>query len=343
MKAIMKVERKRGGIRVADVAPPIPKEDEVLVRIRNASICGSDLHAYQFSPTHHYLQPPVIMGHECAGEVMEVGSAVTDYRPGDRVVIEATVYCGACKSCLQGKYNICDNLQIRGMHRNGFFTEQVAVKPNYLHKIPDTLSFEKACLVEPLAVSTYAVLDRSDIISGDLVLVTGPGPIGLLAAQVVKVMGAEPVVAGIDSDEEVRLPVARKLGFQTINISRQNIPGALSKMFGRETVHSVLECSGASSIVQTSLEVVAKGGSITLVGLFSKPVKADLTIAVRKEISITASCVYDWVNFERSIKLLAQGKIHTENLVSYYKPDHAVEAFEDAIAKKVSKPVFSFN
>ncbi|MBB6448626.1 L-iditol 2-dehydrogenase [Geomicrobium halophilum] len=342
MKAIRKIERKHGGIRVDNIEPPTPKEDEVLVEIKNASICGSDIHAYHFPPTHHFIQPPVTMGHECSGQVVEVGKNVTDYIPGDRVVIEPIVNCGKCESCLKGNYYICNNFNIRGMHRDGIFTERVAVNPKSLHKIPDTLSFEKACLVEPTSVLTHAILDRSDIKAGDLVLVTGPGPIGLLAAQMVKVVGAEPIVVGVDSDEDVRLPLAREFGFQTINTSVQTIPEALNEKHGRETVHAVVECSGAPPIFQTTLEVVVKGGSITLVGLFANPVEANLSNAVRKELSIYTSFSQDWVNFERAIKLLDEGVIQTEKMVAYYQPEDAVDAFEDAIAKKVPKPVFSF-
>lgn len=342
MKAIVKVERTHGGVKVLDVPKPAVKDDEVLVRIRNASICGSDIHAYHFAPTHHFIQPPVIMGHECSGEIVETGSSVTQFKPGDRVVIEAIIYCGECESCLKGKVHICNSFKIRGMHVDGIFAEYVAVKPNYLHKIPDELSFEKACLVEPVSVLTHAVLDRSDIRSGDLVLVTGPGPIGLLAAQMVRVVGAEAILAGIDSDEEVRLPIARELGFQTINVSNGSLAEAIKDKFGRETVHAVIECSGASGIVQDCIHVTAKGGSITLVGLFAKPVETNLSIAVRKEISIYASFASNWVNFERAIKLLSQGVIQTDKIILAYSPDEAIQAFEDAIAKKVPKPIFQF-
>ncbi|MCM3716397.1 zinc-dependent alcohol dehydrogenase [Halalkalibacter oceani] len=342
MKAVVKTERTHGGVQVLDVPTPTIGENEVLVKIKNASICGSDVHAYHFAPTHHFIQPPVIMGHECSGEVAEVGAQVKDFKPGDRVVIEAINYCGKCESCLRGNRHICNEFQIRGMHRDGIFAEYVAVPPADLHKIPDSLSFEKACLVEPTSVLTHAVLDRSNIRAGDLVLVTGPGPIGILAAQMVKAVGAEPVVVGIDSDEEIRLPIARELGCQTINVSQQSITDALQELYGRQTVHAVLECSGASPIFQTTLDVVAKGGSITLIGLFAKPVEANLSIAVRKEITIYTSFASTWFDFERAIKMLDQGLIQTDKLVAYYDPEDAVQAFEDAIAKKVPKPVFRF-
>jgi L-iditol 2-dehydrogenase len=342
MKAIVKVERTHGGVKVMDVDIPAVSEDQVLVKIQNASLCGSDVHAYHFAPTHHFIQPPVIMGHECSGEVVKVGSAVAGYKPGDRVVIEAIEYCGTCEPCRKGRPHICNQFHVRGMHIDGIFAEYVAVSPHYLHKIPDSLSFEKACLVEPTSVLTHAVLDRSDIRAGDLVLVTGPGPIGLLAAEVVKTVGAEPLVVGVDSDKEVRLPIARKLGYHTINVSRQPIEEAIRSHYGRNTVHAAVECSGASPVFQTCLDVVAKGGSITLVGLFAQMVEANLSTAVRKEITVYASYASNWHNFERAIQLLDQGLVRTEELVAYYEPEHAIQAFEDAIARKVAKPVFRF-
>lgn len=343
MKAIVKVERVHGGVQVLELTEPELRAHEVMVRIKNASICGSDLHAYHFSPTHHFIQPPVIMGHECSGEVYKVGSQVQDFQLGDRVVIEAIHYCGECESCRRGKTHLCNQFQIRGMHRDGIFAEYTVVEPKYLHKIPDSLTFEQACLVEPTSVLTHAVYDRSDIRGGDIVLVTGPGPIGLLAAQVVQAAGGVPVVTGIESDEEIRLPIARKLGYHTINLSRETLEGSLQQYFGRKTAHAVVECSGASPVVQQAIEVVAKGGSITLVGLFAKQVEANLSVAVRKEISLYASFSSDWANFERAITLLNRGLIKTNDLVSYYQPDDAIQAFEDASAKRVAKPVFQFN
>lgn len=342
MKSISKVKRKSGGVEVVDISIPEIKNDEVLVKIKYASICGSDVHAYHFAPTHHFIQPPVTMGHECSGEVAEIGTNVTGYTPGDRVVIEAIEYCGKCESCLKGKVHICNYFKIRGMHHNGVFTEYVAVKERYLHKVPDALPLEVACLVEPTAVLCHGVFERSDIKTGDVVLVTGPGPIGLIAAQVIRSAGATPLIVGIDSDEQTRLPIARELGFETINVSCQTVHEALKLRYGRETVDAVVECSGAPPVFQTAIEVVAKGGSITLIGLFPENVKVNLSIAVRKELNIYTSFSANWKDYERAIKLLEDGRVETSNLVSYYKPEDALQAFEDAINKKVAKPVFTF-
>ncbi|MEB3103799.1 zinc-dependent alcohol dehydrogenase [Ferviditalea candida] len=342
MKAIVKKEKKFGGIEVTEVPIPDMDHDEVLVRMHHASICGSDIHAYHYAPTHHFIEPPVIMGHEGSGHVEKVGSSVTGFRPGDRVVIEAIQYCGVCESCMKGKRHICNRFQIRGMHRDGVFSEYVAVKAPYLHKFPESLSYAQASLVEPVSVLTHAVLDRSAIGAGDVVLITGPGPIGILGAQMVKIAGAEPVVVGVEADEAVRMPISRSLGIKTINADRESIPEFLIKHYNRETVHAVVECSGAPSAFRTALDLVVKGGNITLVGLFAKLVEANLSNAVRKEISIHTSFSSDWENFERAIKLLDRGLFQIDPLVAHYRPDDAIQAFEDAIAKKVPKPMFDF-
>ncbi|GAA0357466.1 zinc-dependent alcohol dehydrogenase [Bacillus horti] len=342
MKAIVKTERKPGCVQVIDVPKPALKPDEVMVKMYSGSICGSDIHAYHYAPTHHYIQVPVIMGHEGAGEIVQVGSAVTDLQPGEKVVIEPIEYCQQCEYCLRGKPHLCASFQIRGMHGDGFFAEFVAAKARYIHKLPEGFPMHVASLIEPVSVLAHALLDRSEIKAGELVMVTGPGPIGLIAAQMVKALGAEPVVVGIDSDEETRLPLARKFGYQTINFSQQTVQEALKERYGRETVDAVVECSGAGPVLQTCLDVVAKGGAITLVGLFTKPVEVNLFQPIRREATIYTSFASNWHNFERAIRLVLDGKIDVEPLISYYSMDQVNQAFEDAIHKKVHKPVIRF-
>ncbi|MFZ4452767.1 zinc-dependent alcohol dehydrogenase [Salibacterium aidingense] len=343
MKAIRKVKRKYGGIAIENVPPPSPTDEEVLIKIKTASICGSDLHAYTYSPTHHYITTPVTMGHECAGEIIEAGSQVKDYRIGDRVVVEAILYCGTCSSCMEGNTHLCDEFEVRGMKRDGVFTEQIAIHPKYLHKIPDDLPFDQACLTEPLAVAAHAAIDNSRISPGDLVLITGPGPIGMLASYITKAMGAVPIISGISSDEEVRLPLLRKSGFHTINSEKEDIRFVLHHYFDTNHVDVVLECSGTSQVIQPSLGVLRKGGTLTLVGLYSKIAQVDLTQAVRKEITIRSSCAYEWKNFEQSLKLLDSNTLDIDNIIAHYSAEDAEQAFEDAVNKKVPKPIFQFS
>ncbi|SER69880.1 zinc-binding dehydrogenase [Psychrobacillus sp. OK032] len=342
MKAIVKTEKTYGGIEVLELEKPTPKENEVLVNIKNASICGSDVHAYAFSASHNFITTPVIMGHECSGEIVELGKGVSEFKVGDRVVIEITKPCGKCNSCLKGKEHICNDLKVRGMHIDGFYTEYIAVEPKHLHKIPDTLSFEHASMIEPISVLTHAIIDKSEVRAGDLVLITGPGPIGLLAAQVIKSIGATPIVVGTEADEVSRLPVAKQLDLITLNVERYSITEFLKENFNKEVVTAVIECSGAVQVVQQAIELTEKGGSITLVGMFSKRVELDLSLAIRKEITIYTSYASNWLNFERSINLLDKGLINVDPLTTIYAIEDAAKAFEDALHKRVIKPIFRF-
>jgi L-iditol 2-dehydrogenase len=343
MKAILKTGKQYGSVEVIEVPKPSINDDEVLVKIRNASICGSDIHCYQFSPSHHFIETPVIMGHESSGEIVEIGSNVNGYRPGDRVVIEIMDWCNQCEPCLKGKTNICNHGKVRGMHFDGFFAEYAAVKAQHLHKIPSNLTFEQACLVEPTSILCRSLLLRGDINAGNLVLVTGPGPIGLIAAQVVRAIGAEAIITGTNADEPARLPVARELGFTTINMERQNLKEVLKKNYDKDSVDAVVECSGAAPAFHTALDITSKGGSIHLIGLFGKPLTdTNLSQAIRKEITIYTSYASGWEDFESAIEIISKGFVNTEKLVSLYLVDQAVEAFEDAISKKVIKPMFHF-
>jgi L-iditol 2-dehydrogenase len=343
VKAIVKTDRVYGGVKVLDLPVPEIQDDEVLLRVKAASICGSDVHLYRFAPTHHFVQTPIIMGHEYAGVVERVGSKVQGFQPGDRVAAEAVAYCGECRPCKSGKKHLCQSFQIAGMHRAGGFAEYVVVKPHLLHHLPADLHMEHASWVEPTSVVVHAVYDRSRISSDDLVLVTGPGPIGLLAAQVAKVKGATVIVAGVDADEEMRLPMARRLGLHAVNLSKDNLADWLKEYFGRETVDWVVECSGASPVVGQLLGVVEKGSGITFVGLFPKPVQIDdFTTAVRKELDLFTSFSSTPANYEEAMKLLASGEVHVQEMSAPYEVEAAEQAFEDTVARKVLKPVFSF-
>ncbi|MCL6444309.1 MAG: alcohol dehydrogenase catalytic domain-containing protein [Alicyclobacillus sp.] len=256
----------------------------------NRVICGSDIHLYKFSETHHFVQTPIVMGHEYAGIVEKVGALVEDFAAGDAVAVEAVDYCGTCALCRRRKWHLCKRFAIAGMHRTGGFSEYAAVKSRLLHRLPNGFAMQRASWVEPVSVAVHAVEDRSSLTVGDLVLVTGPGPIGLLAAQVAREKGANVIVAGVDSDEELRLPLASKLGFHTVNLSRTDLPTWLKQQFGRDSVDWAIEASGASSVVELLLRVTEKGGGITLIGLFAHPVELySLTEAVRKELKLLAS------------------------------------------------------
>jgi L-iditol 2-dehydrogenase len=339
MLAIVKESPSVGAIHLREVPAPTPAAGEVLIDVRATSVCGSDLHIWNWDPIfHQVLSPPRVLGHELSGVVASDGGG--DFHPGDRVIAESVVYCGQCPRCRRGRPFICDNFRVRGVHMDGAMAEQMAVQRRMLHRIPDSLPFEHAALVEPGSVATHAVLARGMPQPGDLVLVTGPGPIGLMAAQVARAAGAEVVVAGADVDEATRLPIAAGLGLKTLNTQREQVNEGLERLTGRRRVDICFECAGAPAAFMTTLEATEKGGTIVIVALYSGPFPLDPSVAVRRELDLKASYCASWNDFERTIAFIAAGTIQVEPLIARFPFDQAEQAFEQALTKEVMKPVF---
>lgn len=340
MKAVVKERREVGAVHLREVAEPRPGPGQALLQVRAATICGSDLHVWDWEPAFHQIMPiPVILGHEFSGVIAELGPGVTGFQVGQRVLSESVVYCGQCRQCRRGETNICTNFQVFGVHRDGGFAEYAVADAKLLHVLPDNLPFERAAVVEPTTVSTHAVFERSGVQPGDLTLVMGPGPIGLLAAQAARVAGARVVVAGAEADVAVRLPLAQRLGFPTVNSQREDLAGALRRLTGRDQVDVVLECSGAPAAVAPALAVLAKGGAMTIVALYPGPVDVDLSQLVRREHSLVATYCGTWRDTERSIEMIADGRIQVEPLLAHFPFEEAERAFQAALKKEVMKPL----
>jgi len=223
MLAIVKVKEGAGGIEVRDVPKPrVTDPNQVLVRVRAAGICGSDLHVYGGKLP---CDIPVIMGHEFSGEIVEVGSGASHWEIGDRVVSECNVdYCGMCAYCRTDRPHLCVSRGSIGRQRDGVFAEYLLLEPNQLHRIPDEVTFEQAALAEPAANAVHHVLERGTIEPEDFVVVSGPGPIGLLNAQAARAGGAgRVIVTGVTQDVPLRLEAARALSFETANVQEVDI------------------------------------------------------------------------------------------------------------------------
>ena len=189
MKAVVK-SRPEPGVEVMDIPIPEVADDEVLIKVKAAAICGSDLGIYNYTPAYIGMRLPVVMGHEFAGEVAETGTLVEGYTAGDRVLSESVKACGGCGFCRQGMSNLCDGSTLFGIHTDGGFAEYVAVPYKLLHRMPPGMSYEEAALVEPLSNAVHFVNDVTPFRSGDLVVVQGCGPIGLFSAQLFSLGGA---------------------------------------------------------------------------------------------------------------------------------------------------------
>jgi L-iditol 2-dehydrogenase len=336
MKALMKVEPAPGALEIRDAPRPDPRPDEVVLEVAAASICGSDLHMAEWHPMARWMKTPVILGHEFSGVVTQVGTEVHDLREGDALAVESVIWCGHCPACRSGKTNVCNNRRLFGIHEPGGLAEAVAVPERLAHRIPPGLPVEHAALAEPTTVALHAVLLQPPT-PGDVVLVTGPGPVGLLAGRIARAFGARVLVSGTPGDAAMRLPAAKALGLEPLD------PAVPVRDAIAEPVDLVLECSGAAAALDAALYVVKRGGGITLVGMPNGPVPLDLTQALRAEIALRPTYFGTWHEFERALRLLADKTIPANQLIAPYTLDHAVDAFDDALKQQVLKPLVKPN
>jgi len=338
---LVKTRREYGSIEITDVPMPETCHDEdVIVEVKSAAICGSDLHVYEYLPTYQFIKVPVIIGHEFSGIVKEVGPKVTAFKLGDRVMGESVKYCGYCKNCRTGNTHICYQFQMRGLHVDGCMSEFKKIGEKFLHHLPEGLSFNKGAAAQACTVSTHALVDRTPISPGDIVVVFGPGIVGQIAAQLAKVKGAgEVFLVGTNQDEGLRLEMGRSMGFHIINVEKQNLQEELTRICGAEKVDVAIECSGAAKALKDCVSLLRRGGHLTIVGMPSQPIELNVALMVRSELTVNMSYSSKWDNYEKTLDYLAKGILYIKPLLKEYPFDLAESAFEDALAKRVVKPV----
>ena len=307
MRALMKVAKGPGNIEVRDIAvPQIPHDDWVLIKVHAAGVCGTDLHIWhdQFP-----YWPPVVMGHEFSGEIVEVGKKVTAFKPGDRVVSEPhSLACGVCELCRQGKVQICAGKRSPGWGINGAFTDYLVMPAMLAHKIPEGLSYDLAALAEPMAITVHQVAERGRIECQDFVVVTGAGPIGILAAFVAKAMGAARVaITGMSTCEYIRFKAAKELGADyIINVEKENAIEKVMELTGGRGADIVIETSGAGPAIAQSVDMVRKCGRISAIGISTKEiVNFPWNKAIYKVIDIVFNMSSSYTAWDRALSLMA--------------------------------------
>jgi L-iditol 2-dehydrogenase len=313
MKGIAKVAPGEGNVSLMDVPEPKVKPGHVLIEVRAAGVCGTDIHIYYDEfPT----APPVVMGHEFAGIVAEVGDGVTTCHPGDRVTSETYFFiCGSCEFCRDGFPNLCPSRKSIGSGVNGAFAKYVLVPQHNIHHLPQHIDEFAGALTEPLACCVHA-LELTRVEPGETALVSGPGAIGLLTAQVAKAAGAKVVMLGTDADE-ARLEMARNLGADVV----LNVQAAPTKVVIYEMTRGlgadvVFECSGAAPSAQTCLDLVRRRGRYAQVGLFGQPIHWDLEQVCYKELQVSGSFASVPSAWRKALALLDSGQVQTEPLIS---------------------------
>lgn len=314
MKALVKTEPGFGNLEVLDREIPSPNADEVKIKVHYAGICGTDVHTYE---GHYKVNFPVTLGHEFSGEVVETGANVTDFKIGDRVTSETTYYiCGECEYCQSGDYNLCNHRKGLGTQQNGGFTQYLVARAASVHRIPDNVSYKAASMTEPLACAHHAV-SKIEIQPGDVVVVMGPGPIGLLVAQVVKSKGAEVVITGLDNDQ-TRLDKATELKLDhVVNIQNTDLKDYVNSITNGYGANVVLECSGAVPAAKQGLDILRKKGQYVQVGIFKDPeISFDLEKIIQKEIRVVGTRSQKPADWEPSLQLLSSGDVNPEALVT---------------------------
>ncbi len=303
-----------------DVPRPEIGPEDVLVRVRACGICGSDVHGMDGSTGRR--RPPIIMGHEAAGEIAEVGKAVSGWSPGERVTFDSTIYCGRCWHCRRGEVNLCDERRVLGVscedyRRDGAFAEFVAVPERVLYRLPGRVSFEQAALVEPLSVALHAVR-RARVDLGESAVVVGTGMVGLLVVQAVRAAGAGTVVA-VDVSPR-RLELAVQLGADcALDARSSDAARRIREIAGGRGADVAFEVVGTSEALATAVASLRKGGRLALVGNVSPRAELPLQAAVTREISLFGSCASSG-EYPACLDLIERGKIRVDPLISAAVP-----------------------
>lgn len=318
MKALMKVARGKGNVEVREIGEPQAGPGQVLIRVHAAGICGTDLHIYH---DEFKTIPPVVLGHEVAGEVAAAGPD-TDAPLGARVTTETYFStCGQCRYCRDGHSNLCLQRKSIGSAVNGGFTDYVVVPAANVHVLPESIDYEAGALTEPLACVVHGVLNMRTVNAGDVAVIAGPGAIGLLTLQVVKAAGATVIILGTDADAH-RLALARDLGADYTLSVQQDDAGALVASITDEGLGAdvVYECSGAGPAAMQLLPLVRRRGRYAQIGLFGKPVAWDLDQVCYKELTVTGSNASVPSSWTRALRLMAAGTVRTAPLISHRFP-----------------------
>lgn len=320
MKAVMKIAPGVGHIEIRDIAEPQVQPGQVKIKIHSAGICGTDIHIYK---DEFRSWPPVVLGHEVSGEIVDLGDGVEGLSHGERVTSETYfATCGTCRYCRNGQTNLCLNRRSIGSAVNGGFTQYVVVPAKNIHRLPENVSFRAGALTEPLACVAHGVLLNAPTVSaGDVAVIAGPGAIGLLALQVIKAAGATVMILGTNGDEQ-RLALAQELGADyTVNVQQQE-PLSLVQELTDEGMGAdvVYDCSGAGPAAMQLLKLVRRRGRYVQIGLFGKPVSWDLDQLCYKELIVTGSNASTPPSWLRALRLLANGTVKTEPLITHTFP-----------------------
>ena len=345
MKALVKTDKGQGNIEIREVPEPVlPGEDWVLIQVRAAGVCGTDLHIWHDAFPYW---PPVVMGHEFSGVIEKTGSLVRNFKVGDRVVAEPhSLACGVCEECRQGRIQICRDKRSPGWGIDGAFARKVAMPSFLLHRIPDGLSDELAALAEPMAIVIHQVLERGRVEFQDVVVVTGAGPVGIMAAFAAKAAGASRVIlVGTNAGKHLRFRTARELGIvDIVNAQEEDTVAKVLTWTDGRGADLVVETSGAAAAIGSTVDMVRKCGRISAIGISSREmVEFPWKRAIYKVLDIVFNMSSSYTSWDRALKMLAAHPELSRLVTRKAGLEDWEQVFRELEEEKSVKSVFIFD
>jgi len=319
MKALVKHAPGDGNVAILDVDEPTCGDKQVRVEVAFCGVCGTDIHVLHDTFRNY---PPVILGHEFAGTVVELGKDVKGISVGEKVTgLGATaVTCGSCEFCLSGNFIFCSDRRGMGHGVNGGFTRYVVMRPDQLFRVPEALSLEEASLSEPFAAAIHAVTEMTQVRIGDIVLVSGPGPIGLLCLKLLVAEGVTTIVAGAPGDN-IRLEAAQRFGATSVvNVGERSLRDAVRELTDGRGVDVAFECAGHESSVRGCVEALRPMGRYTQVGICGREINFPIDQIFFKQLKLSGSICYTAETWARMMKIYAQGRVQIKDMVSSKLP-----------------------
>jgi L-iditol 2-dehydrogenase len=337
MKAVMKYAPGNGNVAVMDTAEPACGDSQVKVEVAFCGVCGTDLHVLHDTFRNY---PPVILGHELAGTVVETGKEVRGVAIGDRVtVLGATaVTCGKCTYCRSGHFMFCPNRRGIGHGVNGAFARYLVARPDQIYKLPEGFGLDEAALSEPFAAAVQAVCELTPVSGGDTVLISGPGPIGLLCLKLLVAEGIRTIVAGAPGDE-LRLQAARRIGAAAVvNVAEQSLSDVIQEQTRGAGVDVAFECAGHQDSIRGCLDALRPMGRYTQVGITGREIQFPIDRLILKQLTMAGSLCYTERTWDRVMKIYAHGKVRLADLITAKFPiSEWSAAFDLCVAKQALK------
>jgi len=320
VKALVKYSPGQFNMEIQDVPEPSPSPGQVKVSVHAAGICGSDLHIY-YDKIGIPMRYPVTVGHEFAGVIVEIGEGVEGLAVGEKVLSETTFStCGECWWCRHGSDQLCQDRHVIGYWENGVFAPYVVVPARRIHKLPVSVNLDEAPVIEPISGCYHCVIEVTGVKVNDWVLVTGPGPIGVISALIAKASGARVIIVGTGEDS-IRLQICREVGIdRVINLTEEDPEEVIQKLVGKDGIDIFFECAGAQKAVELGVGLLKREGKYTQIGLFKDKVHLDMDPLIFKEIKMFGAYAHKWSAWEKAIELYTTDKVQVGKLISDVLP-----------------------